>query len=116
VSAFLNTLARQSFFLVALAIMVIAFCLTYIGIHQIAVVGALAMQLNAAELGMSNIALAMILLLTWATTSALSPFSGLNLMVSRFARLSGIQVGLRINGLHLLALAFIGITIIAFIK
>jgi hypothetical protein len=116
VSAFLNTLAKQSFFLVALAIMVIAFCLTYIGIHQIAVVGALAMQLNAAELGMSNIALAMILLLTWATTSALSPFSGLNLMVSRFARLSGIQVGLRINGLHLLALAFIGITIIAFIK
>ncbi|MCQ6276884.1 hypothetical protein JMM81_18525 [Bacillus sp. V3B] len=116
VSVFLNALANYSFFLVALAIMVIVFCLTYMGIHQIAVVGALAMQLNAAALGMSNIALAMILLLTWATSTALSPFSGLNLMVSRFVRLSGIQVGLRINGLHLLAVAFIGIAIISFIR
>jgi hypothetical protein len=73
------------------------------------------MQLNAADLGMSNIALAMILMLTWSTTTALSPFSGLNLMVSRFARTSGIQVGLRINGLHLLTVAFIGIAIISFI-
>jgi len=116
VSEFLTVLANQSFFLVAFAIMVIVFCLTYIGIHQIAVVGALAMQLNAAELGMSNIALAMILLLTWSTTAALSPFSGLNLMVSRFSKLSGVQVGLRINGLHLLTVAFIGIAIISFMK
>ena len=76
------------------------------GIHQIAVVGALAMQLNPSELGISSLALAMILLLTWTISTALSPFSGLNLLVSRFSRISGTQVGLRINGLHLLAFAF----------
>jgi uncharacterized protein YjeT (DUF2065 family) len=115
VSLFLNSLANQSFFLGALAIIFIVFCLTYVGIHQIAVVGALAMQLNAAELGMGNNALAMILLLSWAISTAVSPFSGLNLMVSRFVRLSGIQVGLRINGFYLLAVTFIGLAIISFI-
>jgi hypothetical protein len=78
-------LAHQSFLLFALAVMVIVLCITYIGIHQIAAVGALAMQLNPAELGMSNIGLAMLLLLTWSISTALSPFSGLNLMVSQFA-------------------------------
>ena len=115
VSSILTRLAHQSFFLFALAILVIVLTITYIGIHQIAAVGALAMQLNAAELGMSNIALALVLLLTWATSTALSPFSGLNLMVSRFAHLSGIQVGLRVNGLHLLIFATIGMAIISFI-
>lgn len=116
VSLFLNRIADQSFLLVALAIVAIVFVLTYIGIHQIAVVGALAMQLNPAELGMSSIALAMILLLTWAVSTALSPFSGLNLMVSRFARLSGVQVGLRTNGLYMIALSFIGIVIVYWIE
>ena len=77
------------------------------GIHQIAVVGALAMQLNPAELGISNLALALVLLLTWTISTALSPFSGLNLLVSRFSHVSGAQVGLRINGIHLLVVAFL---------
>jgi hypothetical protein len=64
---------------------------------------------------MSKMALAMVLLLTWATSTALSPFSGLNLLVSRFAHVSGIKVGLRVNGLHLLIVAFIGIAIISWI-
>jgi hypothetical protein len=115
VSTFLTGLAHQSFFLFALAVMAIVLTITYVGVHQIAAVGALAMQLNAAELGISNIALAMVLLLTWATSTALSPFSGLNILVSRFAGISGIQAGLRINGLHLLIVALIGITIISFI-
>lgn len=115
VSLFLNKLANQSFFLFAVAILTIVFCVTYIGIHQIAIIGALAMQLNAAELGISDIALALILLVAWSTSAALSPFSGLNLMVSRFVRLSGVQVGLRINGLYLLTIVFISIAIISFI-
>lgn len=115
VSQLLKVLADQSFFLFAFAILVIVFCLTYIGIHQIAVVGALAMQLNPAELGISSIALAFILLLTWYISTALSPFSGLNLMVSRFSRLSGVQVGLRINGPYILTVAFIAIAIISFL-
>ncbi|MEH7416346.1 hypothetical protein V7266_13755 [Neobacillus drentensis] len=115
VSRFLGQLANQSFILFALAVMLIVLCITYIGIHQIAAVGALAMQLNPAELGISNIGLALLLLLTWSISTALSPFSGLNLMVSRFAGISGVQTGLRANGLHLSILALIGIAIISFI-
>jgi len=115
VSTFLGHLADQSFVLFALAVMVIVLSITYIGIHQIAAVGALAMQLNPAELGMSPIGLALLLLLTWSISTALSPFSGLNLMVSRFAGISGVQTGLRANGLHLSILALIGIVIISYI-
>jgi hypothetical protein len=115
VSDLLGQLAHQSFFLFAFAVMLIVLSITYIGIHQIAAVGALAMQLNPAELGMSNIGLALLLLLTWSISTALSPFSGLNLMVSRFSGLSGIQTGLRSNGLHLCIFAVIGIFIISFI-
>lgn len=116
VSVFLNVLADQSFFLFAFAVLIIGFFLTYMGIHQIAVVGALAMQLDPSELGISSLALAMILLLTWTISTALSPFSGLNLLVSRFSKVSGAQVGLRINGLHILVVAFLGIAIISFIR
>ncbi|MFL6560074.1 MAG: hypothetical protein ACJ8MO_28680 [Bacillus sp. (in: firmicutes)] len=115
VSQFLIGLSHQSFLLFALAVMAIVLSITYIGIHQIAAVGALAMQLNPAELGMSNLGLALLLLLTWSISTALSPFSGLNLMVSRFAGVSGIQVGLRSNGLHLTLVALIGIVIISVI-
>ncbi|MEH7116524.1 hypothetical protein V7128_03735 [Neobacillus vireti] len=55
------------------------------------------------------------MLLTWSISTALSPFSGLNLMVSRFAGKSGVQTGLRANGLHLSILALIGIVIISYI-
>lgn len=115
ISDFLTTLAHQSFLLFAIAVMVIVLCITYIGIHQIAAVGALAMQLNAAELGISNISLALLLLLTWSISTGLSPFSGLNLMVSRFAGISGVQTGLRFNGLHYAVIAIIGIGIISLI-
>ncbi|WP_428911414.1 hypothetical protein [Niallia sp. Krafla_26] len=116
VSAFLTVLSQKSFILFAIAIFVIVFGITFIGIHQIAAVGVLAMQLDSSELGISSLALTLTLLLTWATTTALSPFSGLNLMVSRFSSIAGNQIGLRINGAHLLTLVFIGITLIAFIK
>ncbi|WP_071393152.1 hypothetical protein [Bacillus tuaregi] len=115
VSHILKLLAHQSFFLFAIAVLLIVFCLTYIGIHQIAVVGALAMQLNPAELGINSIALAFILLLTWYISTALSPFSGLNLMVSRFSHLSGVQVGLRTNGLYILTVVTIGVAAISFL-
>lgn len=114
-SVFLTAVANQSFLLFALAIIAIVLLVTYIGIHQIAAVGTLAMQLNAAELGMSNLGLAMLLLLTWSLSTALSPFSGLNLMVSRFTNRSGVQVGLRANGVHLSVMALIGIAIISVI-
>jgi len=115
VSTFLAHLADRSFILFALAVMLIVLSITYMGIHQIAAVGALAMQLNPAEIGISNIGLALLLLLTWSISTALSPFSGLNLMVSRFAGISGVQTGLRANGVHLSIIALIGIAIISYI-
>jgi len=89
-SSYLTALAQQSFFLFALVLMALIIVVTYVGIHQIAVISALAMQLDAQQLGISNISLAMLLLLAWSTSTALSPFSGLNLMVSKIAGLSGV--------------------------
>ncbi|WP_318504062.1 hypothetical protein [Bacillus sp. T3] len=114
VSVFLIGLAQQSFFLFAIAIMVIVLGITFIGVHQIAAVGALAMQLSTSDLGMSNMALALILLLTWAASTALSPFSGLNLLVKRFAGISSKEAFGAI-GQHLIILSLIGILIISFI-
>jgi len=111
----LTAIANESLLLFALAVMAIVLIVTYIGIHQIAVVAALAMQLNADELGISLLGLAMLLLLTWSISSALSPFSGLNLMVSRIVGISGVETGLRANGLHLSILALLGIGIIMFV-
>jgi len=114
-SSFLTGLANESFFLFAGAIMLIVLSITYIGIHQIAAIGALAMQLKAEELGMTDISLVMLLLLTWVISTALSPFSGLNLMISRFSGISGFRLGINTNGLHLSIVAIIGIAIISFV-
>ncbi|WP_404330556.1 hypothetical protein [Mesobacillus maritimus] len=115
VSSLLTGLANESFFLFAGAVLLIVLSITYIGIHQIAVIGALAMQLKAEELGMTDISLVMLLLLTWVLSAALSPFSGLNLMISRFSGISGFRLGINTNGLHLSIIAIIGIAFISFI-
>lgn len=116
VNSVLIGFAKESFFLFALAVIMIVLVLTYMGIHQIAVVGALAMQLQPSELGITSISLALLLLLTWAMSTALSPFSGLNLMVSRFSGISGVQVGLRANGMHMSLVAIVGVMIISFVS
>jgi len=115
ISTFLTSLANESFFLFASAVMLIVLSITYIGIHQIAAIGALAMQLKAEELGVSGISLVMLLMLTWVISTALSPFSGLNLMISRFSGISGFRLGIKTNGLHLSIVAIIGIVIISFV-
>jgi hypothetical protein len=116
ISSLLVSLATQSFFLFAFAILLIVLAVSYIGIHQIAVVGVLAMQLNPVELGISPVSLALILLLSWTISTALAPLSGLNLMVSRMAGISGIREGLRVNGQHVFIFSIISMVIISFIK
>jgi TRAP-type C4-dicarboxylate transport system permease large subunit len=116
ISELLIVIAEQSFLLFAMAVMALVLLVTYIGIHQIAVIAALAMQLNADELGISTLSLAMLLLLTWSISAALSPFSGLNLMVSRLVGMTGVQTGLRTNGVHLLVLAILGISFVMMVK
>jgi len=116
ISEMLTIVADQSFLLFALCVIILVVVITYIGIHQIAVIAALAMQLNAEQLGISTLSLAMLLLLCWSISTALSPFSGLNLMVSRIVGISGYEAGIRANGLHLTVMAILGLGIIMFIS
>lgn len=116
VSDFLTGVAKDSILLFAVAVIVIVVVVTYLGLHQIAVIAALAMQLKAEELGISNLSLAMLLLLSWSISSASSPFSGLNLMVSKIVGISGFETGIRANGLHLAILTVIGLGIIMIIS
>lgn len=116
ISEFLTNVAHQSFLLFALAVIILVVIVTYVGVHQIAIIAALAMQLKAEELGISNLSLAMLLLLCWSISSASSPFSGLNLMVSRIVGISGFETGIRANGLHLLIMAVVGLGIILVIN
>ncbi|UPG63424.1 TRAP transporter large permease subunit [Metabacillus endolithicus] len=116
ISKMLTIVADQSFLLFALCVIILVVVITYIGIHQIAVIAALAMQLNAEQLGISTLSLAMLLLLCWSISTALSPFSGLNLMVSRIVGISGYEAGIRANGLHLTVMAILGLGIIMFIS
>ncbi|MGM0830345.1 MAG: hypothetical protein ACQEU4_19170 [Bacillota bacterium] len=116
VSDFLTGVAKDSILLFAVAVIVIVVVVTYLGLHQIAVIAALAMQLKAEELGISNLSLAMLLLLSWSISSASSPFSGLNLMVSKIVGISGFETGIRANGLHLAILTVIGLGIIMIIR
>jgi hypothetical protein len=116
ISKMLTIVANQSFLLFALCVIIIVVVITYIGIHQIAVIAALAMQLNAEQLGISTLSLAMLLLLCWSISTALSPFSGLNLMVSRIVGISGYEAGIRANGVHLAVMAILGLGLIMFIS
>lgn len=116
VSDSLTIVANQSFLLFAIYVIVLVVVTTYVGIHQIAIIAALAMQLNADQLGISSLSLAMLLLLCWSISSALSPFSGVNLMVSRIVGISGFEAGVRANGLHLTVMAIIGVGIIMLIR
>ncbi|NHN29522.1 hypothetical protein [Paenibacillus agricola] len=111
----LNSLAQQSFLLFAVSVVVTIVAITFIGIHPMVIVTALVTQMNAEDLGTSNQILAMLLMLSWSISSVLSPVNPLNLMVSRLTGLSGLQVGLRTNGLHLLVVATLGIVIITII-
>ena len=106
-------LASISFFLFAAVILLIVLVVTYLGIHQIAVIGALAMQLSTMDIGLTNLGLALLLMLVWAVSAAMSPFSGLNLMVSRFSGISGFRIGFSAFGLQMVIYSIIGITIIS---
>jgi hypothetical protein len=111
----LTSLAHQSFLLFAVAVVVIVIVVTFLGVHQIVVVTALVTQMNANELGTTNLVLAMLLMLAWSTSAVLSPVNPLNLLVSRLSGISGIRAGLYANGLHLSIVIILGLLIITVI-
>ncbi|WP_043929752.1 hypothetical protein [Bacillus sp. EB01] len=116
ITGFLNTVAHHSFLLFAVSVMGIVITVTYVGIHPIAVVAALAMQLEPNELGISSIALAILLLLAWSLSVLLSPFSGINLLVSKMVGRSGVEVGLLSNGFYVTLVATLGIVMFLFLS
>lgn len=109
---FLNSLAHQSFLLFAIVVMVIVVIVSFVGVHQMVTVTALVTQMNAVELGTTNHVLAMLLMLSWSVSSVLSP---LNLLVSRLSGFSGIETGLRMNGVHISIVTLIGLLVITVI-
>ena len=112
---FLNSVAHQSFLLFAIVVMMIVVIISFVGVHQMVVVTALVTQMNAVELGTTTHVLAMLLLLSWSVSSVLSPLNPLNLLVSRLSGFSGIETGLRMNGVHISIVTLIGLLVITVI-
>ncbi|RXT07967.1 hypothetical protein EIZ39_11160 [Ammoniphilus sp. CFH 90114] len=111
-SLFMIDISQISFLLFALFILVTMVVVTYMGIHQVVVVTVLATQMDPILLGTSKEILAMIIMLSWATSSVLSPVNPLNLLVSTLVKRSSIEVGTRDNGWYLLSICTIGIAIL----
>lgn len=111
----LNSLAHQSFFIFALSVLLFIVIITFLGIHPMATVTTLVTQMDAQQLGTTNHVLAILLMLSWSIASTLSPVNPLNLIASRLAGISGLQAGLRANGIHLLIVAFSGLAIITWV-
>ncbi|WP_078409049.1 hypothetical protein [Priestia abyssalis] len=112
---FLNSMAHQSFLLFAIVVMAIVIIMSFAGIHQLVTVTALVTQMNAVELGTTTHVLAMLLMLSWSVSSVLSPLNPLNLLVSRLSGFSGIETGIRMNGVHLSIVTLIGLLVITMI-
>lgn len=109
-------LADQSFFLFGLMVLATIVVISMVGIHPIVIVTALITQMNAQEMGTTNPVLAMLIMLSWSVSAVLSPFNPMNLLVSKFAGMSGIEAGYRANGLFVSLAAVIGLAVITVIR
>lgn len=114
INMFMIDLSQISFVLFALFILFTMVAVTFVGIHQVVVVTVLATQMDPVMLGTTKEILAMLLMLAWSTSSILSPVNPINLMVSSLVKKSSIEVGVRDNGVYLLVVCTIGITILTF--
>ncbi|ALS20421.1 hypothetical protein [Paenibacillus naphthalenovorans] len=112
----LISLAQQSFFIFEISIIVTVVVVAFIGIHPMVIVTALVTQMDAQALGTTPIALAILLMLAWSTSAVLSPVNPLNLLVSRLSGITGLAAGVRANGIHLLIVAILGLSIITIIQ
>ncbi len=114
INEFMTGLAQISFLLFAFFILVTMIGVTFVGIHQVVVVTVLATQMDPQMLGTSKEILAMVIMVSWAASSILSPVNPINLLVSGLVKKSSIEVGVRDNGRYLLIVCTIGIAILTF--
>ncbi|MGO4886637.1 hypothetical protein ACJ2A9_02675 [Anaerobacillus sp. MEB173] len=116
ISEFMIMLSQISFLVFALFIVITMVCVTFLGIHQVVIVTVLATQMDPVMLGTSKEILAMLLMLAWLISSVTSPVNPVNLLVSNLVKKSSIEVGIRDNGLFLLVICIVGLTILTLIS
>ncbi|SMB81756.1 hypothetical protein SAMN00017405_2171 [Desulfonispora thiosulfatigenes DSM 11270] len=103
-------------FLVILAIIILMGALSIIGIHPIVTSTALATTIGAETLGISVYAYAFTLLASYGLSVLISPFSGMNLVMSGLTKHSSWELGPRLNIIYCLGMGIIFAIIIPFIK
>lgn len=112
---FLYKISNFSFLLFIVLIITIFLLFTFMGVHQIVIVTALATQMDPILLGSKPEALALLLLISWSMAAVLSPVNPLNLIVSSSVDRSALLVGFRWNGIYLLSMFLVGTSFVYFI-
>lgn len=112
IKLFLLQIAENSFLLFILTIIFIVVIFSFLGVHQIVVVTALATQIDPSLIGTSPEVVALLFMLSWSLGAVISPVNPLNLLVSGSIKTSGIAVGLQWNGVYLFCMFVIGVIFI----
>lgn len=112
ISAAVQQLSSISFLVLAMAIVLVMFLLTFMGIHPIVIVIPLLTQIDPATVGATPAALALVFMLAWAISAVSSPVNPLNLLVSGSVNESAIRTGVKWNGFYLLSMFIIGMAYI----
>ncbi|MCM3760838.1 hypothetical protein M3212_08550 [Alkalihalobacillus oceani] len=109
INQWLNLIASESFLLFSVTVVLMILLLTFIGIHTIVVVTVLIIQMDPAIIGTSPAVLALLFMMSWSMSAALSPVNPFNLLVSSSVGKPGVTVGLRWNGIYIVSMFVIGI-------
>ncbi len=116
ISTAVQQLSSVSFLLLALAIVLVMFVLTFMGIHPIVIVIPLLTQIDPVIAGATPAALALVFMLAWSISAVSSPVNPLNLLVSGSVNESAIRTGVKWNGYYLLSMLLIGMAYIYLIN
>ncbi|MCM3713888.1 hypothetical protein M3202_07305 [Alkalihalobacillus oceani] len=112
INQWLNLIASESFLLFSVTVVLMILLLTFIGIHTIVVVTVLIIQMDPAVIGTSPAVLALLFMMSWSMSAALSPVNPFNLLVSSSVGKPGVIVGLRWNGIYIASMFVIGIVFV----
>lgn len=112
ISVAVQQVSSVSFLLFILMILLFMISFTFIGIHPVVIAIPLLTQIDPVAVGSTPPLISLLFMLGWSISAVLSPVNPLNLLVSNSLKRSGISVGLKWNGIHLLILLITGITYI----
>lgn len=100
-STYINRLwmmvGEYSVFLLMLGTIIFVAVLSMIGIHQIVTISSIIASVSYAEIGMSDVTMAMTMLAAWAASTTLSPITPLNIVVSSILKESVFTIIYRWN-------------------